>query len=102
MRGEFLQKIGSAVLTASNFTPAVAITGSLTVVGVAASATTEIIGHATDDDVKKVGKWFQEFTVGVAVDGLSAGTLNSGAPMIAKATKKICKGISELEDIKDI
>jgi uncharacterized protein with von Willebrand factor type A (vWA) domain len=36
-----------------------------------------------------------------AVDGLSAGTLNAGAPAIAKLTKEVCKGISELGDMKD-
>jgi len=97
------KKVASMVLAASYFTPAVVVTGPLTGGGAVAGLATEIIGHATDnEDAKKVGGFFREITVNAAVDGLSASNLNSGAPVVAKATKKICQGISVINDARDI
>jgi hypothetical protein len=97
------KKVASVALAASYFTPAVVVTGPLTAGGIAGSMVAGGIGLATgDEDAKKVGSFLGEITVGAAVDGLSAGTLNSGAPVIAKVVKKGCEAASFISDAKDM
>jgi len=51
--------------------------------------------------LKEAGGFIFGTAFDAAVDGLSAGTLSASAPAIAKLTKEVCKGISELGNMKD-
>jgi len=51
--------------------------------------------------LKEAGSFIFGTAVDAGIEGLSAGTLNAGAPVIAKLTKETCKVISELGDMKD-
>jgi hypothetical protein len=97
------KKVGSIALATSYFTPAVVVTGPATAVGVAGGYIIEKAAEAEgDNDVKEVAKFIKGLSFDAAVDGLSGGTLNAGAPLVAKATKKVCEGISFYEDAKDM
>ena len=97
------KKVASVALAASYFTPAVVVTGPLTAGGIAGSVVAGGIGLATgNEDAKKAGAFLGEITAGAAVDGLSAGTLNSGASSIAKVVKKGCEVASFVGDAKEM
>lgn len=101
--GPVLKKVGAVALATTYFTPLGAVTGPLTIAGVAGGYAVEKIAEANgDDDVKEVAKFIKGMSFDAAVDGLSGGTLNSGAPLVAKATKKVCQGISLYNDVEDM
>jgi len=78
-RVEALQRVGSALLTISYFTPAAAFTVPLTISSGIVGVTTEIIGHAIDDDgLKSVGGAFRGIALDAAVDGITTGGLKAG------------------------
>jgi hypothetical protein len=100
--GEIFKKVGSIALATTYFTPLGVVTAPMTAVAVGTGGVMWAAGKASDnDELKKAGGIIFGTAFDAAVDGLSAGTLNAGAPAIAKLTKTVCKGISELGDMKD-
>jgi len=96
------KKIGSIALATTYFTPLGAVTGPMTVVAAGTGGAMWAVGKASDDDgLREAGDFFFWTAFDAGVEGLSAGTLNAGAPAIAKLTKEVCKGINELGSIKD-
>lgn len=87
---EVLQKVGAGLLAISYFTPAAAFTLPLTISVGVAGGTTEIIGHATDnDEAKKVGGFFRGMAIDAAADGVAAGSLSAGKT-VKDAAKVYC------------
>jgi len=79
------------------------VTGPATVVGVSGGFVAEKLAEANDDDdLKEVAGFIKDLIFGAAVDGLSCGTLNSGASVVAKGTKMDCQGISKYNDTKNL
>jgi hypothetical protein len=79
------------------------VTGPLTVAGVVGGYAVEKVAEANgDDDAKEVANFIKGLSIGAAVDGLSCGTLNSGALSVAHVVKKGCQVYSGASDIVDM
>lgn len=90
---DVVKKIGSVALATSYFTPLGAITAPMTAVAASAGGAMWAVGKVSgEDDLKGAGK--------STVDGLSCGTLNARAPLIAKGVKTTAQVISTYNDVK--
>ena len=95
------RKIGSIALAATYFTPLGAITVPMTAVAGATGGSMYLLGNATsNEDLRDAGGLIFGTALDASVEGIGAGALG-GASSVAKLTKEICKGISELGDMKD-
>lgn len=100
--GEIFKKVGSIALATTYFTPLGVVTGPMTVVAAGAGGTMWAAGKASDnDELKKAGGIIFGTAFDAVAEGLGAGTLNSGAPAIAKITKTVCQGYNAAGDILD-
>jgi len=89
-------------LATTYFTPLGAVTAPMTAVAAGTGEAMWAFGKASDnDDLREAGGLIFGTAVDAGIEGLSAGTLNAGAPVIAKATKVICQGINEASSMND-
>jgi len=100
--GEIFKKVGSIALATTYFTPLGVVTAPMTAVAAGVGGTMWAAGKASDNnDLKKAGGIIFGTAFDAAAEGLGAGTLNSGAPAIAKITKTVCEGYNVAGDMLD-
>ena len=98
--GEIFRKVGSIALATTYFTPLGVVTAPMTAVAAGVGGTMWAAGKASDNgELKKAGGIIFGTAFDAATEGLGAGTLNAGAPAIAKVTKTLCQGYNGAGEI---